>query len=110
MEQGKARVTEALPWVLLTYTHLDWAWLVDQVRLANCQNRLGFLLSRSTGDIDVEVRPRHAASWLVQTAGIDSPLTLFAGDVRILANTRGEVRVDSKLSRDGDVRGSAAAG
>ena len=40
-----ARVTEALPWVLLTYPHLDWDWLLDQVRLANRQNRLGFLVT-----------------------------------------------------------------
>jgi hypothetical protein len=40
-----ARVTEALPWVLLTYRHLDWDWLLDHVRLANGQNRLGFLVT-----------------------------------------------------------------
>ncbi len=40
-----ARVTEALPWVLLTYHHLDWDWLLDQVRLVNGQNRLGFLVT-----------------------------------------------------------------
>ncbi len=40
-----ARVTEALPWVFLKYPHLDWDWLVDQVRLLNRQNRLGFLVA-----------------------------------------------------------------
>jgi hypothetical protein len=40
-----ARVTEALPWVLLTYRHLDWDWLLNQVRLVNGQNRLGFLVA-----------------------------------------------------------------
>jgi transcriptional regulator with XRE-family HTH domain len=40
-----ARVTEGVPWVLLTYPHLHWDWLVDQVRLANRQNRLGFLVT-----------------------------------------------------------------
>lgn len=40
-----SRVTEALPWVLLTYWHLDWDWLLDHVRLVNCQNRLGFLVA-----------------------------------------------------------------
>ena len=39
------RVTEALPWVFVKYPHLDWDWLVDQVRLLNRQNRLGFLLT-----------------------------------------------------------------
>ena len=40
-----ARVTEALPWVFLKYPQLDWDWLVDQVRLLNRQNRLGFLVT-----------------------------------------------------------------
>lgn len=36
-------VMAAVPWVLLTYPHLDAAWLVDQARRRNLQNRLGFL-------------------------------------------------------------------
>jgi transcriptional regulator with XRE-family HTH domain len=40
-----ARVTEALPWVMVTYPQLDWNWLVDHARLANRQNRLGFLVT-----------------------------------------------------------------
>jgi hypothetical protein len=40
-----ARVTEALPWVLVTFAHLDWDWLVDQAKLANLQNRLGYLVT-----------------------------------------------------------------
>ena len=39
------RVTEALPWVFLRFPHLDWDWLLDQVRLVNLQNRLGFLVA-----------------------------------------------------------------
>ena len=39
-----ARVTEALPWLLVTFADLDWRWLMDQVKLANVQNRLGFLV------------------------------------------------------------------
>lgn len=44
-EVMSARVAEALPWVLVTYPHMDWNWLVDHARLANCQNRLGFLVT-----------------------------------------------------------------
>lgn len=40
-----ARVTEALPWLLVTFADLDWAWLLDQVKLSNAQNRLGYLVS-----------------------------------------------------------------
>jgi transcriptional regulator with XRE-family HTH domain len=39
------RVAEALPWVLVRYPDLDWKWLLPRVKLANLQNRLGFLVS-----------------------------------------------------------------
>ena len=39
------RLTEALPWLLLTYPTLDWHWLVERVKRRNLQNRLGFLVS-----------------------------------------------------------------
>lgn len=39
-----ARVTEALPWVLVRFPGLDWRWLVDSAKLANAQNRLGYLV------------------------------------------------------------------
>lgn len=42
--QVPARVTEALPWLLVTFPHLDWKWLVDHAKLANRQNRLGYLV------------------------------------------------------------------
>ena len=40
-----ARVTEALPWVLTHFPELDWEWLVREAKLANLQNRLGYLVS-----------------------------------------------------------------
>ncbi|MGH9369035.1 MAG: helix-turn-helix domain-containing protein [Thermoanaerobaculia bacterium] len=40
-----ARVTEALPWVLVRYSELDWDWLLTHAKLRNLQNRLGFLVS-----------------------------------------------------------------
>jgi len=39
------RVTEALPWVLMTFPDLDWQWLVSEAKLANLQNRLGYVVS-----------------------------------------------------------------
>jgi hypothetical protein len=38
-----ARLTEALPWVLLEYPDLNWKWLVQEAELNELQNRLGFL-------------------------------------------------------------------
>ena len=40
-----SRLTEALPWVLLKYPHLDWQSLVKAVKVRDLQNRLGFVTS-----------------------------------------------------------------
>jgi hypothetical protein len=40
----EVRVTEALPRVLGTYPDLNWPWLLDQAKLNDVQNRLGFLV------------------------------------------------------------------
>jgi hypothetical protein len=44
------RLVEALPWVLKSYTDLNWEWLRDRAKLQNAQNRLGYLvyLARET--------------------------------------------------------------
>ena len=44
-DELEARLTEALPWVLLNYSDLDWKWLKDQARLHDLQNKLGFLVT-----------------------------------------------------------------
>ncbi len=41
----EVRLTEALPWVLGTYADLNWPWLMDQAKLKDVQNRLGFLVA-----------------------------------------------------------------
>lgn len=38
------RLVEALPWVLSTYTDLNWEWLRDRAKLHNAQNRLGYVV------------------------------------------------------------------
>jgi len=43
------RTTEGLPWVVLRYPHLDWPWLLREVKLRNRQNRLGFVVSLVKG-------------------------------------------------------------
>lgn len=43
-----ARVVEALPWMVRTYaTRMNFPWLVQQAKLANLQNQMGFLLGAS---------------------------------------------------------------
>jgi transcriptional regulator with XRE-family HTH domain len=39
------RLTEALPWVLMTYVDLDWQWLMRAAKVNDLQNKLGFLTS-----------------------------------------------------------------
>lgn len=41
----ETRLAEALPWVLLTYSDMDWEWLVGHSKLHDVQNRLGFLVA-----------------------------------------------------------------
>lgn len=41
----ESRLTEALPWILLHYPELDQCWLVEQARVRNLQNRLGFVVT-----------------------------------------------------------------
>lgn len=45
LQHVPARVTEALPWVLVTFADLDWDWLLDQAKRSSLQNRLGYLVS-----------------------------------------------------------------
>ena len=44
-QQLEPRLTEALPWVLVHYSNLNWDWLVEHAKLQNLQNRLGFLVN-----------------------------------------------------------------
>ena len=37
------RLAEALPWVLLEHTELDWEWLARAAKVNDLQNKLGFL-------------------------------------------------------------------
>jgi len=39
------RVTEGLPWLALAYADMDWDWLVQNAKLLDRQNRLGFVVT-----------------------------------------------------------------
>ena len=41
----EVRVIEALPWLVVEYSDLDWQWLMREARLRDAQNRLGFLVA-----------------------------------------------------------------
>ncbi|HVP53171.1 MAG TPA: helix-turn-helix transcriptional regulator [Terriglobales bacterium] len=45
----ESRLTEALPWLLLHYADMSPEWLVEQARLHNLSNRLGFVVTLAKG-------------------------------------------------------------
>lgn len=44
-EELEVRLVEALPWVVLNHSNLDWHWLVRETKLRDAQNRLGFVVA-----------------------------------------------------------------
>lgn len=44
-QQLEARLFEALPWLVLKYWDMNTEWLVQQAKLHDLQNRLGFVVS-----------------------------------------------------------------
>jgi hypothetical protein len=56
-----ARVTEAVPWVLVRFPDLDWNWLVAEAKLANAQNRLGYLASLAKQVAETKNHPTAVA-------------------------------------------------
>lgn len=51
------RLVESLPWVLGTYTDMNWEWLRDRAKLHDAQNRLGYLVHLS--EQTVRALPEH---------------------------------------------------
>ncbi len=41
----ETRVTEGLPWLALAYADMDWDWVVQNAKLLDRQNRLGFVVT-----------------------------------------------------------------
>jgi transcriptional regulator with XRE-family HTH domain len=57
----ESRVAEGLPWVLLQYPDLDWSWLVREAKLADVQNRLGFVVTLARQVAERQGRDEMAA-------------------------------------------------
>ncbi len=39
------RVAEALPWLVMRFVDMDWNWVVNQAKVLDLQNRLGFVVT-----------------------------------------------------------------
>jgi len=43
-DELEPRLVEALPWLVLRYSTLDWGWVVREAKMHDLQNRLGFVV------------------------------------------------------------------
>jgi transcriptional regulator with XRE-family HTH domain len=41
----ESRTAEALPWLVLAYSNMDWDWVIKQTKMNDIQNRLGFVVT-----------------------------------------------------------------
>jgi transcriptional regulator with XRE-family HTH domain len=62
------RLVEALPWLVLQYWTLDWAWVVPEAKLRDLQNRLGFVVSLARS-LAERAGKSHAARALADLEG-----------------------------------------
>ena len=83
------RLVEALPWVVLRYSTLDWSWVVREAKVRDLQNRLGFVVglarqlagrvgderkARSLGDLEAHLdRSRLAHEDTLCRASLPEP-------------------------------------
>jgi len=44
-DELEPRLVEALPWLVLRYSNLDWGWVVREAKVRDLQNRLGFVVA-----------------------------------------------------------------
>jgi transcriptional regulator with XRE-family HTH domain len=44
-DELEPRLVEALPWLVLRYSNLDWSWVVREAKVRDLQNRLGFVVA-----------------------------------------------------------------
>jgi transcriptional regulator with XRE-family HTH domain len=54
------RVTEGLPWLALAYTNMDWNWTVQNAKLLDRQNRLGFVVTLAAQLASKSAEPRRS--------------------------------------------------
>ncbi len=72
----ESRLVEALPWLLVEYSELDWDWLEQQAIIRGVQNRLGFIVS--------------LARRIAERAGLTEKATLLREKELVLKRSRRE--------------------
>ena len=74
------RLTEALPWILLSYPEMDWRWIVSQAKLRDLQNRLGFVTNLARRLAESQERYRGIVPLLAQREAELEPARLQRED------------------------------
>ena len=65
------RVTEGLPWMALRYADLDWDWAVQNAKLLDRQNRLGFVVTLASQLASKSTDPRPSRKLKEYAAVLD---------------------------------------
>jgi transcriptional regulator with XRE-family HTH domain len=65
----EVRVLEALPWLAMEYSDLDWPWLIREAKIRDLQNRLGFVATLAR-----QVAERNAHATLGRLQEIEATL------------------------------------
>jgi len=68
-EDLDTRVTEGLPWRALAYADMDWDWVVQNAKLLDRQNRVGFVVMLASQLASNSADP-HRAGRLREYAGV----------------------------------------
>ncbi|MBI4887662.1 MAG: helix-turn-helix transcriptional regulator [Acidobacteria bacterium] len=68
----ESRVAEGLPWLLVHYPDLDWTWLVREAKLADVQNRLGFVVTLARQAAGLQGNAPLAAQLREREDGLDA--------------------------------------
>jgi transcriptional regulator with XRE-family HTH domain len=64
-----SRVAEGLPWLVLHYADMDWDWLVQNAKLFDRQNRLGFVTTLAL-QLAAKSSEPHRSRRLKEYAGV----------------------------------------
>lgn len=64
-----SRVAEGLPWLVLRYADMDWDWLVQNAKLFDRQNRLGFVTTLAL-QLAAKSSEPHRSRKLKEYAGV----------------------------------------
>lgn len=59
-DKPEARSVEGLAWLLLRYRNLDWKWILNQAKVHDAQNRLGYVVTLARGLADRKGDPLAA--------------------------------------------------